>query len=60
MQLGKVNQNVSNIKIRPDSQGQKCHFCAKVNMGGEGIPVWIFFFFLNVFWFSNDVKNSLG
>lgn len=32
MLLGKVNQNVSNIKIRADSQGQKCHVCAKVNM----------------------------
>lgn len=36
MLLGKVNQNVSNIKIRADSQRQKCHVCAKVNMGWRG------------------------
>lgn len=47
MLLGKVNQNVSNIKIRADSQRQKCHVCAKVNMGWRGFLLWTFFLMLS-------------
>jgi len=44
MLLGKVNENVSNIKVRADCQGQKCHVCAKVNTGGRGgILLWTSF-----------------
>lgn len=55
MLLGKLNQDVSNIKIRADGQGQKCHVCAKVNTEWKGFYCGL----LVVFWLTNDVENSL-
>lgn len=40
MLLGKVNQNVSKIKIKADSQGQKCLY--QSIYGVEGILLWTF------------------
>lgn len=56
MLLGKVNQNVSKIKIKADSQRQKCLCQSKY--GVEWILLWSFF--LDFFWLHDDVKNSLG
>lgn len=56
MLLGKANQNVSKIKIRADSQRQKCLCQSKY--GVEGIVLWTSF--LDVFWLHNDVKNSFS